>query len=278
MVIFHSYVKLPRVLYLGGIYNIHKICLFFNPAQIVFPGHHVWTSCDDLHREWAESSDQGEEIYGQEQFLVLCQGADVTAWTSWANTWPLTESTHQLTILVLSNFLERPRCGGDGSYSMAVYHKTNWDTIPKVLSEQVIRPARRFEGRTGISKAISYCGCAQETMDLRSHGPSSRHQMTFVKNQLFGQLLVGVNQLFQGSGPRVLTHNYHISSGNLRVCYWKLPFIVDFPIKMVIFHSYVSLPDIVCGWSLLYKSSKPRDTPYTYEMVLVGAYVVHQPP
>ena len=27
------------------------------------------------------------------------------------------------------------------------------------------------------------------------------------------------------------------------VCYWKWPFIVELPIKMVIFHSYVSLPE-----------------------------------
>ena len=35
-----------------------------------------------------------------------------------------------------------------------------------------------------------------------------------------------------------------IPSGKLTVCYWKWPFIVDVPsYKMVIFHSYVSLPE-----------------------------------
>ena len=35
-----------------------------------------------------------------------------------------------------------------------------------------------------------------------------------------------------------------LPSGNLTVCYWKWPFIVDFPINsMVIFHSYVKLPE-----------------------------------
>ena len=33
-----------------------------------------------------------------------------------------------------------------------------------------------------------------------------------------------------------------VSSGKLRVCYWKWPFIVDLPQINVIFHSYVSLP------------------------------------
>ena len=37
---------------------------------------------------------------------------------------------------------------------------------------------------------------------------------------------------------------FHVPSGKLTVCYWKWPFIVDFPINsMVIFHSYVSLPE-----------------------------------
>ena len=31
--------------------------------------------------------------------------------------------------------------------------------------------------------------------------------------------------------------------GKQTVCYWKWPFIVDLPIKNVIFHSYVSLPE-----------------------------------
>ena len=34
-----------------------------------------------------------------------------------------------------------------------------------------------------------------------------------------------------------------IPSGKLTVCYWKWPFIVDLSFKMVIFHSYVSLPE-----------------------------------
>jgi len=34
-----------------------------------------------------------------------------------------------------------------------------------------------------------------------------------------------------------------IASGNLTVCYWKWPFIVDLPIKNCDFHSYVSLPE-----------------------------------
>ena len=34
-----------------------------------------------------------------------------------------------------------------------------------------------------------------------------------------------------------------IPSGKLTVCYWKWPFIVSFPIKIVIIHSYVSLPE-----------------------------------
>ena len=35
-----------------------------------------------------------------------------------------------------------------------------------------------------------------------------------------------------------------LPSGKLTVCYWKWPFIVDFPIdSMVIFHSHVSLPE-----------------------------------
>ena len=36
---------------------------------------------------------------------------------------------------------------------------------------------------------------------------------------------------------------HEVPSGNLTVCYWKWLFIVDFPIKMVIFHSYVSLTE-----------------------------------
>ena len=34
-----------------------------------------------------------------------------------------------------------------------------------------------------------------------------------------------------------------VPSGNLTYSYWKWPFIVDLPIEIVIFHSYVSLPD-----------------------------------
>jgi hypothetical protein len=37
---------------------------------------------------------------------------------------------------------------------------------------------------------------------------------------------------FRKNYPLVILHSY-----------WKWPFIVDFPIKMVIFHSYVKLPE-----------------------------------
>jgi hypothetical protein len=33
--------------------------------------------------------------------------------------------------------------------------------------------------------------------------------------------------------------NKNLPSGKLTVCCWKWPFIVDFPIKMVIFHSFL---------------------------------------
>ena len=42
---------------------------------------------------------------------------------------------------------------------------------------------------------------------------------------------------------------YLLHSGNLIVCYGKWPFIVDlliYPLKIVIFHSYVSLPEGIC--------------------------------
>ena len=37
--------------------------------------------------------------------------------------------------------------------------------------------------------------------------------------------------------------NHRLPSGKLTICNWKWPFIVSFPWKMVIFHSYVSLPE-----------------------------------
>ena len=42
--------------------------------------------------------------------------------------------------------------------------------------------------------------------------------------------------------PKSIT-NLAVASGFCRPSYWKLPFIVDFPVKMVIFQSYVSLPE-----------------------------------
>ena len=43
---------------------------------------------------------------------------------------------------------------------------------------------------------------------------------------------------------QIAIENQHLlPSGNLLHSYWKWPFIVDLPIEMVIFHSYVSLPD-----------------------------------
>ena len=36
--------------------------------------------------------------------------------------------------------------------------------------------------------------------------------------------------------------------------YWKWPFIVDFPFNVVIFHSYVSLPEAIAKWNLAHTS------------------------
>ena len=39
---------------------------------------------------------------------------------------------------------------------------------------------------------------------------------------------------------------WDLPSGKLTVCYWKWPLVVDLPLKIVIFHSYVCLPDGLC--------------------------------
>ena len=53
-----------------------------------------------------------------------------------------------------------------------------------------------------------------------------------------------VDFLIPGSWtPQRKTINQHLTSGHLTVCYRKCPFIVSFPSKTVISHSYVSLPE-----------------------------------
>ena len=48
---------------------------------------------------------------------------------------------HLLTIVTLTDFKHKPPFNNSSNSIYAIYHKTNWDTIPKILSKQLIRPA-----------------------------------------------------------------------------------------------------------------------------------------
>ena len=67
--------------------------------------------------------------------------------------------------------------------------------------------------------------------------------------QIFGWYPLEKKDDFLGKNADFMGFNHYkwwfdgdSPSGKLTVCYWKWPFIVDFPWKIVIFHGYVSLP------------------------------------
>ena len=66
-----------------------------------------------------------------------------------------------------------------------------------------------------------------------------------------------------------------VPCGNLTVCYWKWPFIVSFPQKnMVIFHSYVSLPDGKYTYIYIYCSSSATQV-HAYKSNTCISYMPH---
>jgi hypothetical protein len=62
--------------------------------------------------------------------------------------------------------------------------------------------------------------------------------------------------------------NKNLPSGKLTVCCWKWPFIVDFPIKMVIFHSFLYVYQrVTWGFSYSFWEIVPKRTSCKSEMV-----------
>ena len=48
---------------------------------------------------------------------------------------------YPLTIVTPTDFEPKPPFSTKANWTSAIYHKTNWETIPKILSEQLIGPA-----------------------------------------------------------------------------------------------------------------------------------------
>ena len=70
----------------------------------------------------------------------------------------------------------------------------------------------------------------------------------------------------------LIIHPIQIPSGNLTVSYWKLPFIVSFPINsMVIFHSYVNLPEGI-HW-ISHENMKYQNWMYDYDIGWYWMYI-----
>ena len=84
--------------------------------------------------------------------------------------------------------------------------------------------------KTGVQKlALHKAQIVVDTLKTSSfHASRKRHQPCLD----FGPSCLETLSLMLSFYPLVIERSY-----------WKWPFIVDFPIKMVIFHSYVSLPE-----------------------------------
>ena len=68
--------------------------------------------------------------------------------------------------------------------------------------------------------------------------------ITSARARAFGEWSLDPLALCGMSFESILMAEWGLPSGKLTVCYWKWPFIVDLPINsMVIFHSYVKLPE-----------------------------------
>ena len=102
-----------------------------------------------------------------------------------------------LTVAVPTDFELKKAWGKQGNSKYAFYHKTDWSTVPKILSEGTIRPADWTKDSTGMPQQYPSYGPFGMAYEVNSvNAPLQSHAANQLSNGLFR---IGKGQLGRGS-------------------------------------------------------------------------------
>ena len=104
-----------------------------------------------------------------------------------------------------------------GNCKYAFYHKTDWATVPKILSEQLVRPADWTRDSEGVPQQFPSYGPFGMVCEVNSvHAPLNHHAACQLSNRIYkigkGQLTSGILGFFQC--PEMTKH---LAGGNDQV-------------------------------------------------------------
>ena len=105
------------------------------------------------------------------------------------------EQENLLTITVPTGLPEKPVYKNDHSATYMIYHKTSWDTVPKILVEDCIRPASWSTNEQGHPSQYPCYGFFGMSAEIRNH----RHLDSYAVKQCTSQLYkIGKGQMPSG--------------------------------------------------------------------------------
>ena len=122
-----------------------------------------------------------------------------------------------LTVTVPTDFELKKPWTSQGNCKYAFYHKTDWATIPKILSEQLVCPADWTRDSEGVPQQFPSCGPFGMACEVNSvTAPLTPHTAGQLSNRIFkigkGQLNAGIIGFFQC--PEMTKH---LAGGNDQV-------------------------------------------------------------
>ena len=122
-----------------------------------------------------------------------------------------------LTVAVPTDFPLKKPWTSQGNCKYAFYHKTDWATVPKILSEQLVRPADWTRDSEGVPQQFPSYGPFGMVCEVHSvHAPLNHHAACQLSNRIYkigkGQLTSGILGFFQC--PEMTKH---LAGGNDQV-------------------------------------------------------------
>ena len=106
------------------------------------------------------------------------------------------EQENLLTITVPTGLPDKPVYKNDHSATYLIYHKTSWDTVPKILVEDCIRPASWSTNEQGHPTQYPCYGFFGMSAEIRSHSHLDSHAVKQCTSQIYkigkGQMPSGI--------------------------------------------------------------------------------------
>ena len=122
-----------------------------------------------------------------------------------------------LTVAVPTDFALKTPWSSQGNSKYAFYHKTEWGNVPKILSEQLVRPADWTRDNEGVPQQFPSYGPFGMACEVHSvHASLSHHAASQLSNRIFkigkGQWSSGIIGFFER--PEMTKH---LAGGNDQV-------------------------------------------------------------